>query len=103
MWRRNDEEDIERNVAVCHVPFFASIGMMRYVLFEKNQKDLFISLAQRNGTKETSTLSKSLPIWRGLTENRRNRRFSDFTKVKSTIKGRFWRFFFGWWQRSGHV
>lgn len=49
-------------------------------------KDSFISLAQRNGTKETSTPSKPSPILEGLTENSGNRQFSDFTKVDRTIK-----------------
>ena len=44
------------------------------------------ALAQRNGTKETSTPSKPSPILEGLTENSGNRQFSDFTKVDRTIK-----------------
>ena len=31
------------------------------LLFEKKQKEMFISLAQRKGTKETSTPSKAIP------------------------------------------
>jgi len=36
-----------------------------YLLFEKKQKGLSFSLAQRKELKETSTLTKTLPIWRG--------------------------------------
>jgi hypothetical protein len=40
--------------------------MRRSFLFEKEQKDMFISLAQRKGTKETSTPSKALTDGRPL-------------------------------------
>ena len=43
-----------------------AVLMRRSFLFEKEQKDLFISLAQRKGTKETSTPSKALTDGRPL-------------------------------------
>jgi len=44
--------------------------MRRSFLFEKEQKDMFISLAQRKGTKETSTPSKASPLyWEDATDS----------------------------------
>ena len=49
------------------------------VLFEKNQKVMSFSLAQRKELKETSTPSKSSPIWEDLT--RKSQRADDFLTV----------------------
>ena len=51
---------------VPHTPFYPYQGAVFWqgkpcLLFEKKQKDMFISLAQRNWTKETSTSSKASP------------------------------------------
>ena len=39
--------------------------MTEILLFEKKQKGISFSLAERKELKETSTLTKPLPIWRG--------------------------------------
>ena len=49
------------------------------VLFEKNQKVMSFSLAQRKELKETSTPSKSSPIWEDLT--RKSQHADDFLTV----------------------
>ena len=68
------------------------VGHRPVVLFEKDQKDIFFSLAQRKEVKETSTYPKSFPIWKNLTVQAGRPAFTDFSEVKSTIKGRFWLF-----------
>ena len=50
------------------------------LLFEKKQKVMFIFLAQKKGTKRTSTLTHPLPIWRG----------SNSELQKPTVLSAFW-------------